>query len=69
MILVPKFSEFIAPLFFHSYITNCLLHYIYLVIVCFVLGNSVSETLFEDFQEHVFEESEDSFIGKQGKCP
>jgi hypothetical protein len=29
----------------------------------------MSEPLFEDFQEHVFEESEVSFSRQQGKCP
>jgi hypothetical protein len=29
----------------------------------------MSEPLFKDFQEHVFEESEVFFSGKQGKCP
>jgi hypothetical protein len=29
----------------------------------------VPEPLVEDFQEQVFEESEVSFSGQQGKCP
>jgi hypothetical protein len=44
------------------------MHCIYLVIVFFASGNSVSELLFEDFQEQVFEESEVFFSGQQGKC-
>jgi hypothetical protein len=43
--------------------------FIYLVVVCFVLGNSVSEPLFEDFQEQAFEDSKVFFSGQQGKCP
>jgi hypothetical protein len=69
MILAPEFSKFIAlfiPAFIHY---NCLLHCIYLSIVCFALGNSVPEPLFEDFQEHVFEDLEVFFSGQQGKCP
>jgi hypothetical protein len=40
-----------------------------LSIVCFALGNPILEPLFEDFQEQVFEEPEDSFSEQQGKCP
>jgi hypothetical protein len=69
MILAPKFSEFVA-LFIHAFIhNNCLLHCIYLSIMCFAFGNFVPELLFEDFQEHVFEESEVFFGEQQGKCP
>jgi hypothetical protein len=52
MILAPKLSEFIAlsiPAFIHN---NCLLHCIYLVIVCFALRNSKPESPFEDFEKH-----------------
>jgi hypothetical protein len=63
MILAPKFSEFIA-LSIHAFIhNNYLLHCNYLMIVCFALGNSVSEPLFEDFQEQVFEESDVFLVG------
>jgi hypothetical protein len=48
---------------------NCLLHWIYLSIMCFTLGNLVPEPLFEDFQDEAFEESEVLFSGQQGKCP
>jgi hypothetical protein len=58
MILTPKFSESIALSILAFIHDNCLLHCIYLSIVCFVLGNSMPEPLFEDFQEQVFEESE-----------
>jgi hypothetical protein len=37
--------------------------------MCFAFGNFVPELLFEDFQEHVFEESEVFFGEQQGKCP
>jgi hypothetical protein len=46
-----------------------MLHCIYLSIVCFVLENSMLESLFKDFQEQVFEESEVFFSEQQGKCP
>jgi hypothetical protein len=66
MILMPKFSEFLA-LSIHAFIqTTWLLHCIYLSIV---LGNSMPELLFEDFHEQVFEEPEVFFSGQQGKCP
>jgi hypothetical protein len=68
MILAPKFLEFITlsiPAFIHN---NYLMHYIYLVIVCFMLVNSVPEPLFEDFQDQVFEDSDVFFSGQQGKC-
>jgi hypothetical protein len=68
MILAPIFSEFIALCISAFIHINCLLHCIYLSIVCFVLGNSVLELLFKDFQEHVFKESEVFFSGQQGKC-
>jgi hypothetical protein len=69
MILAPKFSEFIA-LSIHAFIHNiCLLYCIYLSVVCFALGNSVSEPQFEDYQEQAFELSEVFFSGQQGKCP
>jgi hypothetical protein len=42
----------------HSYvIIVCYIKFIW-SIVCFALGNSVPEPLFEDFQEQVFEEPE-----------
>jgi hypothetical protein len=34
-----------------------------------MLGNSVPEPLFEDFQEQVFEEPEVFISGQQGKYP
>jgi hypothetical protein len=37
--------------------------------VCFALGNSVPEPLFEDFYEQVFEDYEVFFSGQHGKCP
>jgi hypothetical protein len=49
MILAPKFSEFIALSILAFIHNNCLLHCIYLSIVCFALGNSILEPLFEDF--------------------
>jgi hypothetical protein len=68
-IIIPKFSEFIA-LSIHAFIhNNCLLHCIYLVYCVLVLGNSMSELLFEDFQEHVHEDSEVLFSGQHGRCP
>jgi hypothetical protein len=52
----------------HSYITIvCGIVFIF-SIVCFALGNSVPEPLFEDFQEQVFEEPEFFLSGQQGKC-
>jgi hypothetical protein len=63
VILAPNFLEFMAlsnPAFIHN---NCLLHCIYLVIVCFALGNSVSEPLIEDFHERAFEDSDVFFSG------
>jgi hypothetical protein len=68
MIIVPKFSEFIAlsiPAFIHN---NCCCIVFILSIVCFALGNSVPELVFEDFQEQVFEESEVFFSAQQVKC-
>jgi hypothetical protein len=64
MILASKFSEFIAlsiPAFIQN---NCLLHCIYLSIVCFVLGNSLLEPLFNEFQEQVIKEY-DVFFSRQ----
>jgi hypothetical protein len=56
-------------LFLHSYITIvCYIVFIW-SIMCFVLGNSVPEPIFEDFQEQVFVESVVFFSGQQGKCP
>jgi hypothetical protein len=49
MILGPKFSEFIAPSILAFIHTTWLLHCNYLSILCFALGNSVPEPLFEDF--------------------
>jgi hypothetical protein len=69
MILVPKFSEFIALSILAFIHTTWLLHFIYLSIVCFALGNPMPKPLFEDFQEQVFKESEVLFRGQQGKCP
>jgi hypothetical protein len=69
MILAPKFLEFTALSILAFLHDNCLLHYIYLSIVFFALGNSMPEPLFEDFQEQVFEESEVFFSGQQDKCP
>jgi hypothetical protein len=69
VILTPKFSQFII-LSIHAFIlNNCLLHCIYLSIACFALGNPILESLFEDFQEKVFEEPELFFSEQQGKCP
>jgi hypothetical protein len=65
VILVPKFSKFIALSFLTFIHNNCLFHCIYLSIVCFALGNSLSEPLFEDFQEQVFEDSEVFFSGNK----
>jgi hypothetical protein len=43
---------------------------LYLFVYCVLaLGNSMPETLFEDFQEQVFDESEVLFSEQQGKCP
>jgi hypothetical protein len=36
--------------------------------VRFALGNSIPEPLFEDFHEHVLEDSEVFLSGQQGKC-
>jgi hypothetical protein len=33
------------------------------------LGNSMPKSLFEEFQEQVFEDPEVFFSGHQGKCP
>jgi hypothetical protein len=68
VILAPKFSEFITLSSLAFIHTTWLLHCIYLSIVCFALGISVLEPLFEDFPEQVFEEPEVFFSGKQGKC-
>jgi hypothetical protein len=69
MILAPKLSKFIALSILAFIHDNCLLHFIYLSIMCLALGNSMPELLFEDFQDQDFEESEVSFSGQQGKCP
>jgi hypothetical protein len=69
MIFAPKFSKFITLSILAFIHNNCLLHCIYLSIVCFALGNSVMELLFEDFQELVFEEAEVFFNEQQDKCP
>jgi hypothetical protein len=69
VILAPKLSEFIALSILAFIHNNCLMHCIYLSIVCFVLGNSTLERLFEDFQDQIFEESKVFFSGQQGKCP
>jgi hypothetical protein len=66
---VPKFSELIALSILAFIHNNCFLHCIYLIIVCFALGNSVPEPLFEDFYEQVFEDYEVFFSGQHGKCP
>jgi hypothetical protein len=69
MILAPKFIEFTA-LSIHAFIhNNCLMCCIYLVYYVLVLGNSVPEPPFKDFQEQVFEERNIFFSGQQGKCP
>jgi hypothetical protein len=69
MILAPKLSKFTALSILAFVHNNCLMHCIYLSIVCFALGNSVPGVLFKDFQEQVFEESEVFFSEQQGKCP
>jgi hypothetical protein len=68
MILVPKPSEFITLSILAFIHDNCLLHCIYLSIVCLALGNSVPKPLFEDFQDQALKESE-VFSEQQGKCP
>jgi hypothetical protein len=57
MILAPKFRQFIALSILAFIRNNCLLDCICLSIVCFALGNSVPELLFEDFKEQAFKES------------
>jgi hypothetical protein len=37
--------------------------------VCFVLGNTVPEPFFEDFQDQAFEGPLFFFAEQQGKCP
>jgi hypothetical protein len=64
MILVPKLSEFIALSILAFIHDNCLLHCIYLSIVCLALGNSMLEPLFKDFHDQAFEESEVFFSGQ-----
>jgi hypothetical protein len=34
-----------------------------------MLGNTVPEPFFEEFQEQAFEESQFFFVEQQGKCP
>jgi hypothetical protein len=68
VILAPKISKSFALSIFALIHNNCVLHYIYLVIVCFTLGNPTLEPLFKDFQEQVIEDTEDFFSGQQGKC-
>jgi hypothetical protein len=51
MILSPKLLECIALSIISFIHNNCLLHFIYLSIVCFALQNSMLEPLFEDFWE------------------
>jgi hypothetical protein len=34
-----------------------------------MLGNTVLEPFFEDFQDQAFEESQFFFVEQQGKCP
>jgi hypothetical protein len=69
MILAPKLSEFTA-LSILAFIHNKLFAALHLFVYCVLpLGNSVSEPLFEDLQDQVFEESEVFFSGQQGKCP
>jgi hypothetical protein len=63
MILVPKFLEFIALSILAFIHHNCLLHCIYLFIVCFALGNSVPDPLFKDFEEKAFNGYEVFFSG------
>jgi hypothetical protein len=69
MIVVPRFSEFLIHSIHALIHNNCLLPCIYFYIVCFALGNSVPEALFEEFQEQAFEDPEVFFSGQQGKCP
>jgi hypothetical protein len=53
----------------YSYITIvCCIIFIW-SIVCFALGNSIPEPMFEDFQEQVFEEPEVFLGGQQGNHP
>jgi hypothetical protein len=68
MILAPKFSKFIALSILAFIHNNCLLHFIYLSIVCFVLRNIVSLPQFNDFKEEVFEESEVFFSRNNVFC-
>jgi hypothetical protein len=68
VILVPKFLESIALSILAFIHNNYLLHCIYLFIVCFVLGNPISEPLFEDFQEQTFKESEVFLAGNKGSA-
>jgi hypothetical protein len=66
--LCPNSQNSLLFLFMQSYITIvCCIIFIW-SIVCFALGNYVSELLFEDFQQHVFEEPEAFLSGQQGKC-
>jgi hypothetical protein len=69
MIPVPNLSEFTTLSILAFIYNNCLLHCIYLSIVCFALFNSMPELLFAEFQEQVFEEGEDFFSGQKGKGP
>jgi hypothetical protein len=69
VIIVPKLLEFLIlsiRAFIHN---NCLLHLDLFLYCVLALGNSVLESLFDDFQEQVFEDSEVFFSGQQGKCP
>jgi hypothetical protein len=65
MILASKFSKFLALSILVFIHTTWLLYCIYLSIVYFVLGNSVPDPLFEDFQEQVFEEPKVSLAGNK----
>jgi hypothetical protein len=69
VILAPRFSEFLILSIHALILNNCLLACIYLYIVCFALGNSVSEPLFEEFHEQVSKDPKVFFTGQQGKYP
>jgi hypothetical protein len=49
MIIAPQLTEFIVLSILAFIHGNCLLHCIYLSIVYLALGNSMLESMFEDF--------------------
>jgi hypothetical protein len=67
VILAPKIPESLILL-----LSAFIIHMFVAIIYCsclFVVGTVVLEPFIEDFQDHLFDESQFLLVDQQGKCP